>query len=824
MLLKDWGLNFAIGAIQDIFFIQIAKLILLFYIATTSIKPQLIEIKHILVQSAMFHVQSISEVADDCTSSLKSRMISDRLLRSVSSQSTKQFSLQSTSGVGTPRSARLNSSIYRAKVLDKLLLSSLSVRKLLKQQFSHHHTQFSMVQHVSHTCRTAWKHPFKDLFMSKLLQQMDDYDVIIMRRQRRNHTGVISILLIFIPIGLALLGVTFADLLLDVIFPLFSNGLLLSGYYLYSVGLIYLLIPWIIIIVLMFWYFGFFRKVYNYPYRRSDELMDVRGAKVNSLPKIILQRQSSHRSTNTQSSDSHTSATKRSVPNLLAYTFQRIHLGLKSAIPAIARWFQAVMVKQKEERLSQIWRCMNLPIDLHGRTIPPTSHAITLITQVSDLMDSSSHLHYLKGLLKVYYDRKLLKKQLKGENSDLNTSSFDDGEPIICDDFDFKRPLDQEDESGSINQENSFFHARTYLLTPEALPKPIRAITAGTAYRPSSSIFTTLTKAALKAQSPSISTYIERWKNPKAVHLLDSENFISSLLATSLQRRVQMQQRSRFPYRLAKLYLDKRSKFSSIDEVMHFLTTSLIEKQLYERQNSKYLNPKIKEMLPESDSDEQHQHHSFLEKYRRLDSDDDRDHNDADIAQSIDPSFHDPPSSTNIDDDVARRGKFEVDHLCLSDYLRLKEDKLQVEDMVTCITLQGYYWLVQVSDLKTFLKETLWEVYEPHLVVVTPSISTSNPTSLPASNEQRRFLLSKEEKEEFLQSFSQWITLSKDYEKEMNDFFLMVNVTSFHLNHNIYINHQSHNYKNYISLHLFKQWLEKQVQHIIKIKTLNNSY
>ncbi len=192
MLLKDWGLNFAIGAIQDIFFIQIAKLIVLFYIATTSIKPQLIEIKHILVQSAMFNVQSISEVADDCTSSLKSRMISDRLMRSVSSQSTKQFSLQS--GVGTPRSARLNSINSRAKVLDRLLLSSLSVRKLLKQQFSHHHTQFSMVQHVSHTCRTAWKHPFKDLFMSKLLQQMDDYDVIILRRQRKNHTDVISVL------------------------------------------------------------------------------------------------------------------------------------------------------------------------------------------------------------------------------------------------------------------------------------------------------------------------------------------------------------------------------------------------------------------------------------------------------------------------------------------------------------------------------------------------------------------------------------------------------------------------------------------------------
>jgi hypothetical protein len=71
LLLFNWGLNFAIDTIQDIFWIQIVKVIVLYLVAILSIKPQLIEIRYQLHAISLSYLQGFIPLRKYITTSTR---------------------------------------------------------------------------------------------------------------------------------------------------------------------------------------------------------------------------------------------------------------------------------------------------------------------------------------------------------------------------------------------------------------------------------------------------------------------------------------------------------------------------------------------------------------------------------------------------------------------------------------------------------------------------------------------------------------------------------------------------------------------------------
>jgi hypothetical protein len=197
ILMKNWGLNFCIDFIQDFFFVQIAKVAVVYLVASLSIREQL--------QTIRFHLHSLAM---------------------------------------------------------SYIQGNIPLRKYLNASTSNY---FSVFQHLSPACRVAWSRPEdENLVMSKLLRQMDDYDILKCRMHDDSKLGLVSILVIIVPIAIAFFGETGGEAAIEAVLPALSSGFVVGHYYLYSISLMLLFVPYFVIVGLVLWYFGIFKTTKKY--------------------------------------------------------------------------------------------------------------------------------------------------------------------------------------------------------------------------------------------------------------------------------------------------------------------------------------------------------------------------------------------------------------------------------------------------------------------------------------------------------------------------------------------------------------------------------
>jgi hypothetical protein len=358
LLLQQWGLNFAIGAIQDILFIQIAKILILYFIALFSIKPQLEEIKQTLINTAINMNHGSSK---------------DPFSRR------KFFSLAL---FGNSHSLEAN-------------------RSLFPSIFDHN---FTMIQFMSPTCRVAWKEAYRNLFLAKILRQLDDFDAVTLRKETLslNRNTVLNYLIVFVPLVMIFCGAVIAELLLDTVFPTVVSGIIVANYYLSTLSPTYVIILWIGGVGLLLFYYYVWKHSSSFAVRHSER---KRNQKQSKLHNMILKR-------------------TKSSSNLLEYLDQEkknrskrdliLSTNLFTVIGNIGREIQSFFGKlrfnrffhhrrqQKESLENNVWQKMNLPMMLHGKCYVLADRRTELFQEIFHHMDEETNFEENLWELKAY--------------------------------------------------------------------------------------------------------------------------------------------------------------------------------------------------------------------------------------------------------------------------------------------------------------------------------------------------------------------------------------------------------------------------------------
>ena len=151
--------------------------------------------------------------------------------------------------------------------LDQESLRDAANLSLFNQQ------DFSILQSISPTCRISWHNSFRHLFISKILQQLDDYDSVQLRKQLFvvNKNILLNYFMIFIPLALTFFGVTAAQVIFDTLCPIVSSGIILGNYYLSTLSDNYVIILWLGGALCLGWYFFVIQKGYKLIVQRKTD-------------------------------------------------------------------------------------------------------------------------------------------------------------------------------------------------------------------------------------------------------------------------------------------------------------------------------------------------------------------------------------------------------------------------------------------------------------------------------------------------------------------------------------------------------------------------
>eukprot|EP01040_Poterioochromonas_malhamensis_P002642 gene2641-2808_t len=363
LLLSDWAWNFVIGAGQDIFFVTIVKILSFYVIAVIAIKPQLLEIKQLLkVLSISLSQQDQQNKKTDkreiFTFSRK-RLLKHQLMQIKLDREKKKQEKQRKSS-----HRRHLSRNQASESMNSEALGSLSDSTGL---------DFSIVQHLSPTCRLAWRNRYHHLFMSRLLRLIDDYDIIQLQSSARLSTGTVGAILIFMPLLLTFVGAFFAEFLFDVLLPLFSSSLILANYYLFTLSVDYIILIWVFVFGSCIWYYGIVRKASKFTIlKRSPAGFRNVSQQKNFLKGwTMIDAASEGWQTITKHATIFLVRQKTKSPSLWREVLRDLKLGFShTLLPAIA-WtdpkYHDLVNTMKQRREEQTWRCMNLPLELQGK-------------------------------------------------------------------------------------------------------------------------------------------------------------------------------------------------------------------------------------------------------------------------------------------------------------------------------------------------------------------------------------------------------------------------------------------------------------------------
>ncbi|RYH18455.1 hypothetical protein EON65_27185, partial [archaeon] len=205
-LLNAWGLNFIIGAIQDIFFVQIAKLFILYAVAIFTIRP---------------HLQSMRMILQSLTLSYMSGNLPPRKVYMYLLHARELEAYDTEPGKGTSEQ-------------DKEVRNSMST--------------FRVIQHFSPACRAAWFDSCRNLGMAKLLKNLDDADAMQFAYVRSSQVSLSAILLAGLPFQLyAVFGDSMGNVLVDFLLPTVSSFFIVANALLFQASAIAILCIYLIL-------------------------------------------------------------------------------------------------------------------------------------------------------------------------------------------------------------------------------------------------------------------------------------------------------------------------------------------------------------------------------------------------------------------------------------------------------------------------------------------------------------------------------------------------------------------------------------------------
>jgi hypothetical protein len=133
---------------------------------------------------------------------------------------------------------------------------------------------FRVVQVMSAACRAAHSTALKDLSSAALLRSLDDLDVEACRASRHFYSGTMSLFIVLSIVGILATNEAVGDQVVDVMIPSFWTTILLINSLIYLVNPILLVIPYLGLLVLVFYIYRVLRPSTRYLQKRRQSLRD----------------------------------------------------------------------------------------------------------------------------------------------------------------------------------------------------------------------------------------------------------------------------------------------------------------------------------------------------------------------------------------------------------------------------------------------------------------------------------------------------------------------------------------------------------------------
>ena len=283
----NWGWNFLLVVIQEIIFIQLAHIYVIYFVAMFSIEPQLISIYHCLHNIAIDIVNNTKERVEKEEQQMRLMMQQQQeLLAQQEHQillfqqqgmhdpgstspvsevpvivNPQQFSPGVTRGRASPLVITNNSPVSPSKSTSSTsfptspqVTNQSSNLSLAAARAAQAFEDTSVVQYLSPACRVANRSVMKDLPAAKILRHFLDSDLIICKQSSNKQLYLITFLFIGIPVIFStVISEQFGIMVLDAILPSGLYLYIVANYYLYEVS-VYLLIAVYILIVFIYFY------------------------------------------------------------------------------------------------------------------------------------------------------------------------------------------------------------------------------------------------------------------------------------------------------------------------------------------------------------------------------------------------------------------------------------------------------------------------------------------------------------------------------------------------------------------------------------------
>lgn len=253
---------------------------------------------------------------------------------------------------------------------------------------------FKLVQHFSPACRVARSSTAKHLASAGILRQLDDEDWENCSYEKSSSLGMVTFLIVVLPILIAFLSNKLSDIVLDMLLPSFFSGVILVHYYLFTISVLFLLLPYFVGITFYLWKFGILRPVVRKVQQRVEKEIK------------FYQNGAAHAKRYNKSSRSKFSMTFLGFCRSTLLSFRTV------LFYAIAYMTGNVSEEQQKRKLTpkqkatEMWFNMNLPRSLQGYVMSEKEMNSFRNTQSGSELENNSRSTYhglsSNNLLKTY--------------------------------------------------------------------------------------------------------------------------------------------------------------------------------------------------------------------------------------------------------------------------------------------------------------------------------------------------------------------------------------------------------------------------------------
>lgn len=211
-----------------------------------------------------------------------------------------------------------------------------------------------MIQYMSSACRAARSTELRNLPSAWLLRQVTDDDAQKCRNGRLNYLGIISFVIIAIPMTCILLNEALGGAIVDSVIPAFYSAIFLLGTFLHSVSIIALIVTFIVLIIALNYWTFVYVPARQAHIRRKDKMKRLYH-EYSALMKLkMLKRETVKKNTEVIKTTNYSRSMSLSV-----YLHRVIHIIKRSIQHAITLLSFRRMRHMKSVAAKKVWCGMN---------------------------------------------------------------------------------------------------------------------------------------------------------------------------------------------------------------------------------------------------------------------------------------------------------------------------------------------------------------------------------------------------------------------------------------------------------------------------------